>query len=82
MSDEHANKAEVREIAREVARQTVREMREHEVELSAQEKLYVRRAAHGAEQVAIWTRRAIVTAVVSGILWMLWEGFKRVSLRS
>lgn len=77
MSDEHASRAEIREIAREVAREVLHEIREDGIYLTNDEKMYVRRAARGAEQVSIWTRRALVMAAVSGVLWMLWEGFQK-----
>lgn len=76
MSDE-MSRAEIREIAREVAKEVIEEMGKSGVHLTPEEKMYVRRAAEGANQVATWTRRAAVMTAVTGLIWLVVEGVKK-----
>lgn len=85
MTDEHLTRDEAEEIARNAAELAVeRVMLRMGVDPASPEAMrefredsaFLRRQRKGAEQVAAWTKRSIVSAVVGGFLWLLWEGFK------
>lgn len=37
---------------------------------------FIARQRKGSEQVATWAKRSAIMAVVSGVLYVLWEGFR------
>lgn len=85
-----ASEAEIRRIAQEAAHQAVREtlvalginIADEDAVISAQvDFAFLRRQRRGAEEIARWTRRGVVGAGVSGLLWLLWEGLQ-VALRA
>lgn len=80
--EEPLTKDEARAIAKEAAQEAVTALLQRmgfdttewlEVQ---QDMAFVRKQRKGSEQIAVWTKRSVIGAFLSGALWILVEGIK------
>jgi len=69
---------EIREIVREAVQETLREMGIDPSDVRGMQAdfYYLRQARVGSEMVGRWTRRALLGAGISAIIWLVVQGFK------
>ena len=69
-------------IAREAAEQAVTDtlqrlgIDEHDWRETQQDLAYLRRFRVGSEQASRWVTRSIITTLIGGIAWAVWEAIK------
>lgn len=69
-------------IAREAAEQAVTDtlqrlgIDEHDWRETQQDLAYLRRFRTGSEQASRWVTRSVITTLIGGIAWAIWEAVK------
>jgi hypothetical protein len=72
---------EIKRIAKEAVKETLLSLGvatdEQESILALQQDMaWLRNQRNSTEEIAKWIRRGLITSALSGVLWILWEGFK------